>query len=222
MDPALPTGASVVCFDASPLILFNDAGALTELCTWFDQGACFTAQVVVEIELTKSLTKFPDNKAIIDAPWLRAAPVEDDDLRLVAGLRTLWGSPKGRDFGEAEVVALCKRYGWTAIINDGRGRHAARQNGVPFVSTAGLLVGAAAHHAISRDHGWELHRRIEGRFTQPMILPTDGEFRPAFERAVSAVERWMSAHEDVYWPATIAMTPAIDDVLGRAVAYVRA
>jgi predicted nucleic acid-binding protein len=213
----LPRGSGYVCFDTSPLIDYAKIDGLPELAGWFSNGTCFTADVVTKVEIPRGLASHPKNQAILDAPWLTSVPVYDEDLAFIVELRELWGSSGTEDYGEAEVVALCKRYGWTAIMNDRRGRGAARRNGVSYVSTAGLLVAATAERAISVNDAWELHTRVEGDYDHPMVLPTTDEYRPSFERAVAAVRRWTADNPEEHWPRPLAMAPAIDAVLEQAV-----
>ena len=172
---------------------------------------------MLESEIPRGIAQHPKSQAILDATWLEPAAVLDDDFEFIVSLRRLWGSTGNRDYGEAEVVALCRRYGWTAIMNDGRGRATARRNGVASVCTGALLAAVAAEHFITPDAAWSLHQELESGFNTPMILPTGEEYRPAFDRTVAGIRRWVRDNTDLVWPATLAMSPPIDDLLKRAV-----
>lgn len=221
MTSSLPQGPGYVCFDASPLIAYADADQLVWLNTWFGGGVAFTADVVTKVELVKNLKRFPKNKEIVSQPWLRSVPVEEDeDVKLVAQLRRLWGSEEGRDWGEAEVVALCKRNGWTGIIDDHRGRDAASMFGVAYVSGATMLAAAAAATHASTEEMWELHRAVSKKLDRP-VLPTDESFRPALESAIGALKKLIESFEGTAWPHVLADRRA-DQLLARAVARQRA
>lgn len=176
--------------------------------------------MITEVELAKSLVRFPRNAEILKLPWLRAIPVEDDDdVQFVIGLRKVWGSARGRDHGEAEVVALCRRYGWTAILDDSRGRDAAYRNSVPYVSSTGLLVAGAAFHRDDIAEVWDLHQRMVSPMSRP-TLPGTEDFRPAFQAALMAVRKIVGGMEGGQWPHVLA-DPRIDKLVARATSSVR-
>jgi predicted nucleic acid-binding protein len=130
---ALSTGPGFVCLDAMVLIHFNRVGSLKVLRDWLGPRV-FTANVITEQELRRGLPCHPENKAILDSEWLFPVPVDGiEDIALVASLRRRWGSQDDQDRGEAEVVALCARYGWTAVMDDEVGRKAAKERGAPCV-----------------------------------------------------------------------------------------
>lgn len=215
----LPHGPGYVCFDASPLIDYGDQNALGWLGTWFSPGPAFTADVITKVELAKSLPRYPQNAQIIGLPWLKSIPVEEDvDVQLVVSLRRLWGSDSGRDHGEAEVVALCKRYGWTAIVDDARGRDGAERHGVAHVSSTGMLVAATAFHRESVADAWALHQRLVSGLDRP-LLPSDDLYEPAFRAAVSAAGK-LAAEQGEQWPQLLAES-RLDKLVLRAVAKVR-
>ena len=216
-NPDLPQGPGHVCFDASPLIQFADANALATLATWFHPRA-FTASVITKVELVKNLPAYPQNAEILKLPWLHAIDVdEEDDLRLISELRRLWGSKQGRDHGEAEVVALARRYGWVAILDDGAGRDAAKRNRVPHVSTAGLIAASVAGVYESHDAAWALYQRVARTQLRP-IIPPDDPYEPAFRAAADATRRiaqGMEDNGDSVWPQLLA-DPRIDQLVRRA------
>ena len=216
---AVPQGSGYVCLDASPLIGYADIGELSWLTTWF--GGCgFTAEVVTAVELTKSLRSHPQNADILALPWLRSQSVEEEeDLKLVAQLRGIWGSPRGRDHGEAEIIALCRRYGWTAILDDRQGRNGAIKHGVRHVHSTSVLVAAMASRMIGADEAWDLHRRLVAD-DDPPILPPDDRFQDAFNRVAIAFRRVLERDDEPPWPRLLSV-PGLDEIIGRAVARAR-
>lgn len=214
MTDEIQRGAAQVCFDATPLILFADAGVLSTLTTWFGPLA-YTAAVVTEVELKKNLEGHPQNREILKLPWLHSVPLEeDDDLRFVADLRRLWGSKTGRDHGEAEVVALGRRFGWTVVIDDRAGRDAARSNGVPCVSTAGMIAASVAGVYESVEQAWQLYSQVSANHDRP-IFPVRDEYRSAFEATTNGIKRIAEQMPDQIWPHLLA-DQRIDALLGRA------
>lgn len=181
----------------------------------------FTTDVVMKVELVKNLDAHPQNAEIVKLPWLKSVPVEEDeDVQLVAKLRRLWGSEKGRDHGEAEVVASCRRYGWTAVLDDSRGRDAAAKYGVAVVSSTGLLVAAAAFHHIPLDDAWILHRAIV-RSHKRATLPPSEDYKGALGAAIRGAKRVIAEMEGEQWPLVLA-DHRIDKLVARAAAAVRA
>jgi predicted nucleic acid-binding protein len=199
-EPVLPTGPGFVCFDAGPLMKFHRHGHLGTLGEWFPRA--FTADVIVQEELLgeKALRKYPDNHEIADAPWLEAAEVTDQEgHKIVRDLRRLWGSQPDRDRGEAEVVALCNRYRWTAIMGDNQGRAAAKENGkFNVVNSLTLIIAAAAHDLITEKAAWGMHRDLHAE--ESTALTVQNVHRPAFQRSVQHLAR--VTRKDGYrgWP----------------------
>jgi predicted nucleic acid-binding protein len=215
--PDLPRGARHVCFDATPLIAYADSGHLTLLSTWFGPTA-YVPAVVTEYELQKNLADYPQNQSIVDAPWLKPVPlIEPDDHQLANTLQQMWKSEKGRDRGEAELVALCKRYDWTAIVDDHNGRDGAYRNRVAHVFVATVLVAATAEQLITIDEAWTVHQAVEARYDRAPVLPTDDDYKPAFEKAVRALRGLMRDADEPPWPQILA-DPRCDGVVKRSVA----
>ena len=110
--------------DASVLIDLVSGRRLANLRELFGTVAV-PALVCAEIE--RGVSKFPVNKGILDAAWLlRVAADDPDDLTLIADLHRTWRSAPPDNAGEAELVALSRRYGWIALLEDGQGREGAR------------------------------------------------------------------------------------------------
>jgi hypothetical protein len=195
---------SAVCFDTSPLIDLNNAGVLDQVAAWFPEGSCFTAPIIINKELPKSLLKHPQNKAIVNAPWLTTVPIEDpaDQIfweKIRREMHTLT-RPKGE--GEAEVLTLCNRYRWTAVINEPPARRAAAVHKIPCVCTPTLIVAATARGFMTADEGWNMHTHVHAEKEDTRsVLGITTHFRSAFERAVRGVDRWVTIHSHPQWPA---------------------
>lgn len=172
---------------------------------------------MTEYELQKNLADHPKNQAIIDAPWLKPVPlVEEADHKLARTLRRMWKSETGRDHGEADLVALCKRYGWTAIVDDHNGRDGAYRNEVPHVYVVTMLVAATAEGLTSVDEAWTVHQVVEARYDRP-VMPVADDFEPAFETAVRAIRGIARKLDEPPWPEVLA-DARCDEVVKRAVA----
>jgi len=170
------SGDDYVCFDAGPLISFNDTGRLGWLEEWFSPVA-YTPQAVIELELKK---RPKQNGTVVSASWLYWVPSHIDDAALVARLVRQFGPGPPENQGEAEVIAACKRHGWTAVLEDEDGRSAARDEGVTRVYVATLLAAAAAQGKLTPTQAWKGHVAIEkkrGRFSP--LKPDDG-YKPLF------------------------------------------
>lgn len=161
MGDVLETGASYVCFDSTALIAFNSVEQLDILGEWFPKA--FAPNVVLAEEIGAHLDEHPEGQRILDANWLHEASVEDaDGIALVAYLLDeRWGSSSGKDRGEAEVIALCRRYGWVAVLDDAEGIRAAKDHGVASVSFLSVIIAAAAQDMIQRRDAWNLHVLID-------------------------------------------------------------
>jgi predicted nucleic acid-binding protein len=208
------TGADFVCFDSTALIAFNVVEQLDVLGSWFPKA--FAPNVVLTEEVGGHLERYPDGQRILDAPWLHEASVEDaEGLTLVAYLlNDRWNSPSGKDRGEAEVIALCRRYGWVAVLDDAEGIRAAEDYGVSSVSFLSVILAAAAQDMIKPGDAWELHVLIDqerrkraaeqGAKTQSFsFLTSDSSQREVFMACVRAFRKaWIDqGRED--WPGLL-------------------
>jgi predicted nucleic acid-binding protein len=201
-------GAGFVCFDTTALLAFARVGAVDLLGEWFPQA--FVPNVVMEEEIAAHVSRYPENQAIVDANWLSVIAVEeDDDLKLVAYLlEERWASEDDKDRGEAEVIALCRRNGWLAILDDSEGRRAAADEGVRHISFLGVIVGAAAQAKLNPNDAWELHVKIDearkgsglGSFS---FLTSDPSMKPIFLDAINDVRRRWIADERKDWHAIL-------------------
>ena len=154
MAPALTgaapsTGATFICFDATPLTSFNDTGSLDLVGEWLKPVA-YTPFAVIDLELKK---RPKQNAPTIAADWLHWVPSHPDDTQLVADLLKRFGKAYPENLGEAETVAASKRYGWTAVLDDEEGRGAADDHGVPHVYTVTLLAVAVGLRQAHADQG---------------------------------------------------------------------
>lgn len=208
---ALSSGPGFVCLDAMVPIHFNRVGRLEILGDWFGPRV-FTSNVIVEQEIRGALARHPENKAILDSDWLQSVPVDEiEDIELVASLRRRWGSRDDQDRGEAEVVALCRRNGWTAIMDDDVGREAAKEHGVPCVYMLTVMLAAASCGLVSPPEAWKLHCSIE-RERRRAVLTPDDVHRPVFMKCVEHFSRVGSKLGNPPWPEILAVK-GLDDIV---------
>jgi predicted nucleic acid-binding protein len=220
------TGSDYVCLDSTALIAFNNVEKLDILGEWFPRA--FAPNVVLTEEIGAKLDLFPEGQRILDAPWLHEVSVEDaEGIRLVAYLlNDRWASPAGKDRGEAEVVALCRRHGWTAILDDAEGIRAAKDYGVASASFLSVILAAAAQDITPRKDAWELHVLIDenrrrraaetGARTQSFsFLTSDNSQREVFMSCVNEFrQRWIDRKRPD-WPHLLALSPPnrLDDII---------
>lgn len=212
MAPALGSaapklGAGFVCLDAGPLIDFNDAKRLDLLEAWFAPIA-YTPEAVVTLELAK---RPKQNNPTTSAPWLHWVKPHPNDAQLVAELLRRFGKGPPENQGEAEVVAACKRYGWTAVLDDEQGRRAADDEGVPHVYVATLLAVAAAHGKLTPTAAWKVHAKMQqrGRFSP---LKPDAPYKAVFVDFVDKLRTLHRLRDKPEWPLLLA-EGALDDLL---------
>ena len=208
---ALSQGTGFVCVDAMVPIHFNRIGRLELLGEWFGPRV-FTANVVLEEEIKGTVDRHPENQAIVEAEWLFSVPVDEiDDIALVASLRKRWGSKDDKDRGEAELIALCRRYGWTAIMDDEVGRKAARDCGVTRAYMVTTVIAAASAGLIHPQEAWKLHCSIESG-QHGAILTSDECHKPVFMQCVERFVQISEKRGNPLWPAILA-TKGLDDVV---------
>jgi predicted nucleic acid-binding protein len=205
------TGTGFVCLDAMVPIHFNRVGRLEVLGEWFGPRV-FTANVIMEQEIRGALDRHPENNAILSSEWLVSVPVdESEDIKVVASLRRRWGSRDDRDRGEAEVIALCRRHGWTAIMDDEVGREAAKQHGAARVYMLTTMLAAASCGLVTAAEAWKLHRAIE-RERRRAILTADECHKPVFMKCVENITRAGEKRGTSQWPEILALR-GLDDVV---------
>lgn len=151
--------------DAGPLIHISWIGRLDILRLVFDE---LVAPVAVRDEVLRAGPDMPGAAALRDAfaaGWLTVQPVID--TARVEALRP------GLDRGEAEAIVLMREVNADLILlDDGRARHFATQQGLPLTGTVGILRTA-------RDRG-----------LVPAVLPLLSELRlRGFRISAGLVER---------------------------------
>jgi hypothetical protein len=220
---ALPRGSTVVCLDAMILIGYAEAGLVETLGLFFDRVGveAYTSAWLYENEIKIPAVKYPNSNRILNASWLKTAPVVDEDVLYVQNLLDAWGSDAGRDRGEAEVVALCTRYGWTGVSDD------TKAHGVPelhahyrpfqprMVHGATLLAAATAESMISEGEAWAAHQAVESSYDDPPVLPIEDDYQPAFADAVTAIRKKRDQIGSPDWPKLLANE--LDPVVRAAV-----
>ena len=222
--PALPRGSSVVCLDAMILIGYAEADLVATLGSLFTGAgvSAYTSAWLHKHEISLPAATYPNNNRILAATWLETAEVVDDDILYVENLLAAWGSEAGRDRGEAEIVALCTRHGWTGISDDGKAHgvpELAEGQQRPFkprmVHGAALLAAAAAENLISTGDAWAAHQAVEARYDDPPLIPIDDNYEQAFVDAATAIRKRRDQLGAPAWP--ILLTHNTDAIVRAAV-----
>lgn len=203
----LPTGPEQLCLDAMVLIAYNNAGYLEFLGNLV--GRAYTADVITRREIFGGIGRYPQNQAILDADWLVEAPVRDEDAIVVSTIHGAWGSGDHEDMGEAEIIALCSRHGWTAITDDAQGRGTLEAYEVRYGYRCSLLLAAAAcgEQELDGPAAWEIHREVE----QGSHVAEETRYLQCVEFAKKVHERRGSPP----WPALLG-DPYLDHIVDVA------
>lgn len=208
----LPCGSGWVCFDTTGLLHFNRAGALQTLGTWFPRA--FAPNVVIEEEIRKQIANHPENKHIVEAPWLESVAItEPGDLHMVKDIHERYGREPGKDRGEAEVIVACNRHGWTGIIDDTTGEKAAADFGIAHCTLLTMILAACAHDILGEGEAWRLHCAIEESRggSGYSALSAQGVHRQPFRACVGAFKRAIQ-QTGTRWPHTLAL-PGLNDLV---------
>lgn len=117
--------------DSSPLILFGKINRLSFLSSLFAEVLIPPA---VHDEISQGEGSHIDAAAIARTPWI--------DVHRVADTPVLQALRRDLDPGEAEVVALALelRGLLPVLLDDRRGRRAARARGLTVIGSAGILI----------------------------------------------------------------------------------
>lgn len=227
--PGPPRGASVLCLDAMILIGYAEADLVDTLGGFFGETgalAC-TSAWLYNHEISAPVGTHPANRRVLEAEWLNTASVVDEDIVYVQNLLEVWGSETGRDRGEAEVVALCTRYGWTGISDDRKAHGVPELAGeqsrpfkAPMVHGVGLLAAAAAENLIEVGDAWAVHQAVEARYDDPPIVPIANDYQQAFTDSVTAIRKRRDQLGSPAWP--ILLTHDTDKIVRAAVRRRRA
>jgi predicted nucleic acid-binding protein len=219
-EPSAPPerGPAYVCFDATQLFAFNRVDRLDTLGDWFPKA--FVPNVVIEKEVRPFVRKYPKNQRILSATWLHSVAVESDSgLRLVAHLRDrVWKSPPEKDRGEAEVLALCRDYGWIAILDDEQARVAAERHAkAPRAMLLTIIIAAAAYEKISRNDAWKLHVDIDKARKKMGIgsrsfLTSDLCHEGVFAKCIDMFGGFRDKFDNPEWPTFLAI-PSLDELV---------
>lgn len=199
-----------LCFDTTALLLFAKAGILDEIGVLV--GKAYVPEFVLEDEIQAHVARYPENQAIVDAPWLEVVDSHPDDAQLVATLLKRWASRPGRDQGEAEVIASALRYGYTGVFEDQVGRNAARQLGIPTAYTVSMFVASAAARSIKPKEAWQLHSRTEAERKSFHVLTGSDSHQELFIRAFQAAHR-LGRQRDLHSTLDLLGTGKIDDIV---------
>jgi hypothetical protein len=209
----LPKGPEHVCLDATVLIHYQDNGHLDTLRDLLP-GRKFTPNVVTGWELVKTDKAAKLNERILKATWLEPVPVDDPaGISEVATLRALWNSRPDKNHGEAEVVVLCQRHGWVAIMDDRDGRGAAHDGrGVSCAYMSTMLIAATALgiNGLDADAAWKIHQAVESKRKRPRV-----QSERAFRTLVTVFGALWQQSGKPDWPQFLT-EPRLDQLVDRA------
>jgi hypothetical protein len=217
-------GPTVVCLDAMILMNYAKADLIDVLGSLFTPNSvpvCTSAWVYSE-EIQKPVGRYPENQRILDAGWLLTAPIADDDVVYVDNVVGAWGGEPGKNRGEAEIVALCTRHGWTGVSDDRQAHNIPSLKGQerPYrpamIHGASLLACAAAESLIDIEDAWRVHQAVESRYDDPPLLPIDDRYARAFQQPVQAIRARRNALGSPAWP--ILLTHGPERIIKKAVA----
>lgn len=150
MKAAVDPDELVVGIDASVLIDLVEGKVLAGLNELFPAVA---VPALVKKEIRRGVANHPVNKGILRSAWLFSVAAEDpDDLQLIADLHSGWGSVPPNNAGEAELIALCRRYGWIGLLEDIQARRTAHREEVHAVRLSTCAIAGAALGVITADH----------------------------------------------------------------------
>jgi hypothetical protein len=175
-----------LCLDTTALIHFEAAGALPilELMCTQDGSASVPVSVVGEWH---GHSEDPAGH-VTGHPWLTVVRADEAaDLRIVADLSRRYPTPPDKNQGEMDVVAISKRLGYVALMEDGVGCKQADDLGVPHLAVVTLLASCVAYGLIEHKVAWRTHVAVEetrGQFHSILIANRDG--RRGFAAAVFA------------------------------------
>lgn len=185
-----------LCLDTTALIHFEAAGALPTLeriCT--HRGSAFVPLTVVG--------EWHGHRAdqaghVTGHPWLKVVRADEAaDLRIVADLSRRYPTPPDKNQGEMDVVAISKRLGYVALMEDGVGCKQADDHGVPHVAIVTLLACCVAYGLIDHKVAWRTHTAVETtRAPFHSILIADRDGRRGFAAAVLAFRHLKRVESD--------------------------
>ena len=181
----------LVFLDATPLTHFARIGELDRLGEWL--SGSYTAAYVMKDEIIDWIKYYPHNAKVRDATWLKTIPADNIvDAQLIAELSRRFPARDTKSIGELHVIALTKRLGGTAIIEDGHARKAAQQGaGIKSTFMVSMIGAAAACALISENDAWDLQKRLEVGRDRSVICSTNSkEFREMVRFMKELHPRW--------------------------------
>ena len=146
---------AVLAFDTSTLSCFARAGRLPLLHQLTAAHDCVTVQAVVD-ELKRGLADDPTLGEVLNAPWLRAVPMDDPRwIRTFAAYRSRLGSLT-RNVGEAALLTWARTHGATVILDDRDARILAKEEGIPLRGSLGLLASGIREGMLTMEEAVDL------------------------------------------------------------------
>lgn len=137
----MPNTPQVLVFDTGPLSHIAKQGWLGAL-RFITSECCAVIPDTVVVELRAGLPQRPYLDMILNAPWLTQHILSSSpELDAFAEFSSFLVA-KGRNRGEAGVLAYAKAHGATAVIDDRPARNAAQRHGISCRGTLSLVCDA--------------------------------------------------------------------------------
>ncbi len=150
-----------MCFDASTLINFAEAGAIALLANHFRDRALIAAYVE-DNELSATIAR---GVAIVEhgnSRWIERVELSGAaELRLAEDIQLTLGA-RGRHRGESESIVVCQNHQALLATDDDGAARIARSRKVRCASTIEILQLLVAKHHLSQKQALELADRMHG------------------------------------------------------------
>lgn len=185
-----------LCLDTTALIHFEAADRLDTLEQVCTQGA--GPRVPISVVGEWHGHEVDHAGRVAGHSWLEVVRADHpQDLRIVADLAKRYPTPPDKNIGEMDVVAVSKRLGCTALMEDGVGCKQAQDHAVPHLAIVTLLACAVVYDVLPHREAWSTHVAVEGtRGTHHSILIADRDGRRGFAAAVMALKHLKARQGD--------------------------
>ncbi len=163
--------------DASVLIGFARARRLEVLADVLrDEQVKTTPEVLDEVRNKASV--YPEVESALALPWIETVQVSGlKAMGVYAEYAKRVGSSTTGNVGEATVLAWAECHGATAVIDEKVGRDAAKERGVLFKGSLGLIAHGIERRILSMPQATQLIDELKATGTH---LPCSGQEFPAW------------------------------------------
>jgi predicted nucleic acid-binding protein len=131
----------ILVLDTGPLIHFAKSGWLGPLRHVIASRTALVPDIVMQ-ELTTAAARDGRVRPVLNLEWLSFRELSSDGEMLAFAHFASFVVRGKRNRGEAGVLALASTTGGEAVLDDGAARRIAKDEGIPFTGTSGLLCGS--------------------------------------------------------------------------------